>query len=244
MLNTDSPMPLYRQIADIISERIRTGEYAPGARIPSEYDMSGMYGVGRPTVRQATDFLIRKGLLRRRRGAGTFVRNEHREVDLFSLAGTLSSFQKKGISITTRIVSQTRLMGVDHDFENPFFNGDAYFFSRISYVENEPVLLEDIYLHPGLFSGIERFDLSERSLSQIVSDYFYLKPSGGRQNFKIQYPDPERARLLEMPETTPILSVSRFIDFSNLKNGVYSDLFCRTDRFVFSQTLGGMNDEK
>ncbi len=244
MLNTDSPLPLYRQLADIISEKVRSGEYSPGTKIPSEHDMARTYGVGRPTVRQATDMLIRKGILRRKRGAGTFVRNKHREVDLFSLAGTLSAFRKKGIPMMSKIVCQTRLMTFDRDSDNPFSNGEAYFFSRISYVENEPVLLEDIYLHPGLFSGIDRFNLSGRSLSQIVSDYFYLKPSGGRQNFKIEYPDSIKAKLLEIPKDTPILSVSRFIDFPAVKNGVYSDLFCRTDRFVFSQTLGGMHDEK
>jgi GntR family transcriptional regulator len=244
MLNTNSPLPLYRQIADIISEKMHTGEYSPGNRIPSEHDMAKLYGVGRPTVRQATDVLIRKGLLRRKRGAGTFVRNRHREVDLFSLAGTLSSFKKKGISITSEIVSPIRQMRVDGNTENPFFDTDAYFFSRISRVEDEPVLMENIYLHAGLFRGIERFDLAGRSLSRIISDYFYLTPTGGRQNFRIDYPDSARATMLDVPGETPILAVSRFIDFPNIKNGVYSDLFCRTDRFVFSQTLGGLQDEK
>lgn len=244
MLNAQSPLPLYRQLADIIIEKVQCGEYSPGDRIPSENDMARTYGVGRPTVRQATDVLIRKGILRRRRGAGTFVQNRHRAVDLFSLAGTLSAFQKEGMSITSVVLSQPRLMAVDSGCENPFLKKTAYFFSRVSHVEQEPVLLEEIYLHPDLFKGISRFDMTGRSLSQIVSDFFYLTPSGGRQHFRIAYPDVKKARELDIPEETPILAVNRFIDFPVAPNGVYSDLFCRTDRFVFSQRLGGEFNEK
>ncbi|MFO7963199.1 MAG: GntR family transcriptional regulator [Desulfobacterales bacterium] len=243
MLNTTSPLPLYQQLADIISEKVINGDYPPGTRLPSEHEMAKHYNIGRPTVRQATEVLVRKGVLRRKRGAGTFVQNEHREVDLFSLAGTLSSFQKKGISVVSHIVNRIRLITVHQDAANPFFDQNAYFFPRVSRVDNEPVLLEDIYLHPGLFSGIDKFDLTGRSLSQIVSDYFYLKPTGGRQHFRIAYPNAARARLLGVSKETPVLALNRFIDFPDVPNGVYSDLFCRTDRFVFSQKLGGIQDE-
>jgi len=41
-------------------------------------------------------------------------------VDLFSFAGTLSSFQKKGIAVKTRILQKVRLKRVRKDDENPF----------------------------------------------------------------------------------------------------------------------------
>ncbi|UCD33713.1 MAG: hypothetical protein JSV38_07605, partial [Desulfobacterales bacterium] len=53
----------------------------------------------------------------------------------------------------------------------------------------------------------------------------------------------KRARALGVAEVTPILTVKRFLHFEPAKNAIYSELYCRTDRFVFSQTLGGMTDE-
>ena len=59
MLNTQSPIPLYHQLAEILMEGIRTGDYPPGLRIPSEPQLAKAYGIGRPTVRHAIDLLVR-----------------------------------------------------------------------------------------------------------------------------------------------------------------------------------------
>ncbi len=244
MLNPQSPVPLYHQLADIILARIRSGEYSPGSRIPSENSLAAGYGIGRPTARQATELLVQKRILVRKRGSGTFVRTKQKkEIDLFSLAGTTASFRKEGISVTTSILRKTRLETVRDDPENPFSGQKAYFLSRLSRVEDEPVLLEDIYLHPVLFPGIDRFDLQGRSLSRIVYEHYYMRPVSGKQNFRISYLAGEKALALNITPDTPILSVQRFIHFPQAKNAIYSELYCRTDRFDFSQTIGGLTDD-
>ncbi len=244
MLNSKSPIPLYRQLADILLAKIRLGEYPSGSRILSEKRLAERYGIGRPTARQATDLLVRKGILIRKRGSGTFVCKEQKEVDLFSLAGTLSSFHKKGISVTTRILQKITLKSIGEDPENPFANKKAYFFSRLSRVENVPVLIEDIYLHETLFAKIDSIDLSDRSLSQIVDENYYMRPKGGKQNFRIGYLTGKKAKSLHVAPDTPILTVKRFLHFEQAKNVIYSELYCRTDKFVFSQTLGEYADER
>jgi len=243
MLNSKSPIPLYHQLADIILAKIRSGEYPPGSRIPSENRLAATYGIGRPTARQATDLLVRKRMLVRKRGSGTFVGERQKEVDLFSLAGTISSFHKKGISIKTQIIEDIRLETVGNDSENPFSGKEAYFFSRLSRVEDMPVLIEDIYLQATLFSGIERFNLKDRSLSQIVGEQYYMRPTGGKQNFRVGYLGGGKAQFLDVSSDTPILTVRRFLHFEQEKNAIYSELFCRTDQFVFSQTIGGISDD-
>jgi GntR family transcriptional regulator len=243
MLNPQSPMPLYRQLADILLAEIRSGEYAPGARIPSEHVLAASYGIGRPTVRQALDLLVRKRVLMRKRGSGTFVRTGQNEIDLFSLAGTLSAFHRQGISVASRILQRTRLQAVGPDPENPFSGGNAYFFSRLTRVGETPVLIEDIYLHAQLFAGIDAIDLEGRSLSHIIEERYYLRPIGGKQNFRIGYLEGKRALDLSASPTTPILVVQRFLRFRQADNAIYSELYCRTEQFVFSQTIGGLNDD-
>ena len=165
------------------------------------------------------------------------------EVDLFSLAGTIASFEKKGITLTPVTRKNITRITVADDPENPFDNREAYFYSRLSRVDGAPVLIEDIFLDATLFSGIERFDLTGRSLSRIADEHFYLRPTGGKQNFRIGYLAGEKGRDLAVGPRTPILAVNRFIHFGHAHNAVYSALYCRTDRFVFSQILGGMNDD-
>lgn len=241
-LNPDAPIPLYHQLADLLLARIREGAYPPGARIPSEHALAREYAIGRPTVRQATELLLRKGLILRKRGAGTFVNAKPKEIDLFSLAGTLTSFHDRGIAVEMQIRQTLRLKKIFGQPGNPFSGKKAFFFSRISRAEALPVLIEDLYLHPEIFEGIDRIDLNGRSLSQIVSEQYYLRPVGGRQVFLIGHVSGKKARDLAVSEDTPILLVKRFLNFPAAPEAVYSELFCRTDHFVFSQTIGGSGD--
>ncbi|QTA81510.1 Transcriptional regulator, GnatR-like [Desulfonema limicola] len=240
MLNPQSPVPLYHQLADILMTEITAGEYLPGEKILPELKLAAEYQIGRPTVRQAIDVLVNKGFLIRKRGSGTFVCSPKQEVDLFSLDGTGTSFRKKGFDVKTRILKKICLKPVKKDKENPFAENKAYYFSRLILVEQSPVLIEDLYLHPMLFPGIEQIDLKDCSLSEIAQNRYYMKPLSGRQNFRIGYADKNRAGNLNISKSEPILIVKRFLNFSQADNAVYSELYCRTDQYVFSQTIGGL----
>ncbi|WP_432822582.1 GntR family transcriptional regulator [Trichloromonas sp.] len=243
MLNPQAPTPLYYQLAEKLAAGIRAGTYAPGSRIPSEHQLAASYGIGRPTVRQAIDSLVRKGLLSRRRGSGTFVCEPPQEIDLFSLDGTSASFRKKGLAMDSRLLGNAALQTVAGDTRNPFAGRQAYQLSRLTRGEKMPVLLEELFLDAELFAGLDRLDLTGQSLSTVAAEHFYLRPSGGRQNFRISYLDDKRARLLEVATDTPLLLVERLLHFPQKEGGFFSRLYCRTDQFVFSQTLGGFNHE-
>lgn len=242
MLNRQSPIPLYHQLADIILSKIRSGRYPPGARIPSELKLAAAYQIGRPTVRQAIELLVRKRFLSRRRGSGTYVCEQRKEVALFSLEGTIASFHKEGLSVETVILEDLRETTVDQDMDNPFSGQRAYFFARLTKVETVPVLIENLYLDRALFPNIDHFPLEGRSLSETVEEYYYMRPYGGKQNFSIGYLDGASARLLGVEPSEPILIVKRFLHFPQAENAVFSELFCRTDQFVFSQNIGGSAD--
>jgi GntR family transcriptional regulator len=64
-----------RRIYLLLSERITSGEFAPGARLPGEPALAAEHGVSRMTVRRALDQLAAAGLIERRPGVGTFIRN-------------------------------------------------------------------------------------------------------------------------------------------------------------------------
>jgi len=64
---------LYRQIADQLSELIGSGEFAEGARLPSERDLAAQLGVSRPSVREALIALEIQGKVEVRVGAGIYV---------------------------------------------------------------------------------------------------------------------------------------------------------------------------
>lgn len=242
MLNPNSPLPLYHQLAKILLTRIRSGEYPPGGRIPSEHQLAAAYDIGRPTARQAVEVLVRRHWLERRRGSGTYVLEKKREVGLFSLDGTHASFQREGLPVSTDVLLPMQRKPVDPAEGNPFSGKKAYTFSRLIRVESAPALVEDMYFDTGIFAGIDTIDLQGRSLSEIVEERYYLRPVRAKQNFRIGYPDLRIAAALEVDRSVPVLTVQRYLDFPKTSRAFFSELFCRTDRFVFSQTIGGTVD--
>ena len=55
--------PLYLQVAEQIREAILRGDLAPGARLPTERELGGTFGVSRASVREALRSLQAHGLI-------------------------------------------------------------------------------------------------------------------------------------------------------------------------------------
>jgi GntR family transcriptional regulator, regulator for abcA and norABC len=70
-----SPTPLYIQIKEYIKEKIETGEWAVGTKIPPQRKLAEALGVNRSTIVAALEELIAEGLLEGKSGSGTKVIN-------------------------------------------------------------------------------------------------------------------------------------------------------------------------
>lgn len=66
-------IPRYREIHETLRSRIVSGEWPPGHRLPSEPELARQFGVARMTVSKAIGALADRGLVTRRRRAGTLV---------------------------------------------------------------------------------------------------------------------------------------------------------------------------
>jgi DNA-binding GntR family transcriptional regulator len=72
--------PLYHTIYHELKQRISSATYAPGAALPTERRLSEEFGVSLITIRRAMDELVLDGLIERRQGIGSFVRDRPRNV--------------------------------------------------------------------------------------------------------------------------------------------------------------------
>lgn len=64
-----------RRVYLLLRSRLTSGQFVPGMRLSSEPALAAEHGVSRVTVRRALDQLCSEGLIERRPGAGTFVRD-------------------------------------------------------------------------------------------------------------------------------------------------------------------------
>jgi GntR family transcriptional regulator len=103
-LSRSSPEPLYRQLAQHLETAIRSGRLKQGDRLESESLLSERFAVSRITVRQAVEELVRKQIVVRKQGKGTFVTQPTVKHDLRRLHGLLGSLFSQAESASTRLL--------------------------------------------------------------------------------------------------------------------------------------------
>ncbi|MDD6797936.1 MAG: FadR/GntR family transcriptional regulator [Clostridia bacterium] len=72
---------LVPQIEDQLMMYINHEDVSVGSKLPSEYKLAEIFGVGRSTVREAVKSLVTKGVLEVHRGSGTFVKSKELSID-------------------------------------------------------------------------------------------------------------------------------------------------------------------
>jgi GntR family transcriptional regulator len=104
VIDRNSPVPLYFQVAQHLENAINSGELPTGTLLQNEVDLAESMGLSRPTMRRAMQHLVDKGLVTRRRGIGTRVVQPklRRPLELTSLYDDLSRAGKKP---TTEVLS-------------------------------------------------------------------------------------------------------------------------------------------
>jgi GntR family transcriptional regulator len=106
-IHVDAVEPLKaRRIYLLLRERILNGELEHGSRLPGELSIAAEYGISRVTVRRALDNLAAEGLIDRRPGSGTFVREGNSVQPIVAdLSNVLSHLVEMGRRTGVRLLS-------------------------------------------------------------------------------------------------------------------------------------------
>ncbi|MFI0843578.1 histidine utilization repressor [Mesorhizobium sp. IMUNJ 23232] len=112
----DTPS-LHQRILSDISDRILSGEWAPGHRIPYEYELSATYGCSRMTVNKALTQLAKAGLIERRRRSGSFVRRPKSQAAILEIHDIKTEVQALGLPYHYQLVSRCIRRGTSDDIE-------------------------------------------------------------------------------------------------------------------------------
>ncbi|MET7389593.1 GntR family transcriptional regulator [Streptomyces sp. NPDC005385] len=150
-VDRSSPVPLYFQLSQQLEAAIEHGALTPGSLLGNEIDLAGRLGLSRPTVRQAIQSLVDKGLLVRRRGVGTQVVHSQvkRPLELSSLYDDLESAgQRPATQVVVNTVepASTEIAAALGVAET----SDVHRVERLRLAHGEPMAYLCNYLPPGL----------------------------------------------------------------------------------------------
>ncbi|RTL66957.1 MAG: GntR family transcriptional regulator [Pseudonocardiaceae bacterium] len=142
VVDRESPVPLYFQVASRLQQQIESGEMPVGSRLENEIELADRLGVSRPTMRRAISYLVERGMLVRKRGVGTQIVHPkvRRPVELTSLHDDLL---KNGQEPRT-VVREARVVAAPDDVAQALgipFGADVTWIERLRYAGDEPLAL-------------------------------------------------------------------------------------------------------
>ena len=81
LIQTNSNVPIYRQLVDQVQRLAASGRLKPGERLPSVRQLAEELAINPMTVSRAYNLLEQDGLLERRRGIGMVLRGDSQTRD-------------------------------------------------------------------------------------------------------------------------------------------------------------------
>ncbi len=146
-LDKMSVEPLFAQVEKSLNSAINSGRFLPGERIPTEPELAEIYGVSRITIRRAIDELCQHGILVKRQGKGTFVRERKMTRKIEHAASFTESCIASGMVPSAAVMKRELLKSVPSDIAaRPEFGDDRILYiQRIHYADGAPIMIENNY---------------------------------------------------------------------------------------------------
>jgi GntR family transcriptional regulator len=209
---SENGIPLYFQLRQHVRLKIEGGEWPSGERIPSEAELTQQFGVSRATVREALTGLVQEGLLERRQGFGTVVRDGKITQDVSRFYTFPSAMLGAGRQPSTEVLSVETVPcepGVARHLGRRSSEAKVVKVSRLRLADGEPLILESSYLPAELFPELTRGRLEERSLYDVLREDYGIRVVRGRESFEPILIESDEAKRLGVPAHSPGLLVQR-----------------------------------
>ena len=231
----------YEMIAHDVQGKIARGEYKANQRLPVMSELCEMYGVSKITVKRAMDMLVARGLVIKRRGSGSFVKNiSITEVappfqDMSKqLLGFTSEYTDTGIHVST-VVHEFEVIEADEDVADQLRirPGDfVYHIVRTRLAEDVPQEIEYTFMPITIVPGLSADDV-RTSVYAYVRDKLDLKIYSAHRSIRAVMPTEEEHDRLQLGESDPLLEISQVVFLDDGRIFEYS--VCRHvgSRFTF-----------
>lgn len=207
-------MVKYIDIADDIRSKIFDKKYTYGQKLPYEYVLCVAYHCNKETMKKALDILVKEGLIVRRRGAGTFVKN----YDASSEDAT--QLKQSGLGLTRKLKGKGELKSEIIEFsvipsdehiskklqieEGSF----VYHIIRKRVFDDKPYCLEITYMPISIIPNLKLEHL-KGSIYQYIEKELKLKIQSTHKTIRAHLSSPLEQENLGLKEYEPYIEVEQ-----------------------------------
>jgi GntR family transcriptional regulator len=226
--------PLYLQLAAKLATAIHAGAWSAGEALPSERTLSESVGVSRITARNAIALLVEQGLIRRVRGAGSFI-TPRVEDPLSRLTGFTKKMEQRGFRPDSIwLAREMRTASRDETVQLGLSPGAGV------------ASLRRLRRADGIVMAVEHSTLPASVVPEPLaigaSLYRYLEDRGmsvvrALQHFRAVNAGAEIARLMGVAPRAALLVITRIGYASDQRAIELTDTYCRDDYYDFVAEL-------
>ncbi|KAF1303387.1 MULTISPECIES: GntR family transcriptional regulator [Enterococcus] len=234
-------MKKYIHISGDLRNKILAGEYQSNDKLPSEKELGLFYEASKMTVKQALDILVSEGLIIKRRGSGTFVKDlSKNEIDRIAIVNQFrgKTAENPDKKVTSKVLDfsvikaspliQSKLNISEGDF--------VYHIYRVRYLDGSPAVIEETHMPIDVIPGLKKETL-EASIYEYIEEELHLKIQSGHRTITVRKATDFEAEQLFLEKGDPV-GVAEQIGY--LATGAafeYSISVHRYDRFITEMIL-------
>ena len=187
-------MVKYIDIADDIRSKIFDKKYTYGQKLPYEYVLCVAYHCNKETMKKALDILVKEGLIVRRRGAGTFVK------DYDASSEDATQLKQSGLGLTRKLKGKGELQIEEGSF--------VYHIIRKRVFDDKPYCLEITYMPISIIPNLKLEHL-KGSIYQYIEKELKLKIQSTHKTIRAHLSSPLEQENLGLKEYEPYIEVEQ-----------------------------------
>lgn len=237
-------MSKFEEIARTIENRVQSGMYNAGQRIPSEYQLATELQVSRLTVRKAIRLLIEKQILVKDPGKGTYAMYAPKSFSkIESGRGGLQSFtevaESNGHQAHSKVLKFVPIKNPDKTISDQLdlinrIDQSVYLLERIRYWDDVPLTLEKVIICGEYIKDKSKSDFNG-SLFKILKHKVEIAYS--HQTIDAVLVDKTISKLLDVKVGQPLFKVHS-IAYTTDARPIFCDTsYYRADKYSFKSTL-------
>lgn len=208
----------YRDIAEVLRDRVRSGDYAAGRLLPSESELSEEFEASRVTIRRALEVLRDEGLVAARQGFGWFVASEPVRQNLGRLATIEAQMAEGGMRPQRRIL-EFAYVTARGKVRQVLGAEQVLRVRRLNLADGEPFAVVTVWCPAELGQELSRADVERSPFYELLP----IRLSGATQTIGADAVSADDAKLLGVPAGSPVLRCERITTDENGRPVLYSE---------------------
>ena len=213
----------YKVVSDDLREKIEDGTYRPNDQLPSIEALCRLYSVSKITIKKALDELEATGLISRRRGSGSFVKNARPMLGgtpgNFETSGQMAGFMAEHKALNQTVTSEVKdfqvvrppkdvaeCLGIEPD-------QFTYHIIRIRLADKQALAIEYTYMPIDLIPNLREKTLHASIYAYIEGD-LGLKIASAHRVVRAVLPTKDEVAWMGIKSGSPLLEVEQvgFLD--------------------------------